>query len=275
MDKIYKLEEQWKIYKSRKFISSLVLFFSFYALVGGFYYLYLKRSYISNFFLEKSSLLKVASQKELNISKPIALIDKNVIVKEDVIIQKEEEPKEVEVEELFFKPIIPIIDMDREVKKSSKRRRTAVVHRAKKESNRVKAKPSKYITPEELSKVKTASTHYMERDTTNLKRINLSSSSKNYIETMKKKFYRSKNPRDALLLAKAFYRDRKYRDSEKWGLEANRLDSNLDESWIIFAKSKAKLGRKKEAIKILAMYYDKSKSHRVRVAIDKIKVGKI
>jgi hypothetical protein len=58
-------------------------------------------------------------------------------------------------------------------------------------------------------------------------------------------------------------------------LSANKLDKNLDESWLLFAKSKAKLGKKQEAINILASYYKKSESAKAKVLIGQIKTGKI
>ena len=92
---------------------------------------------------------------------------------------------------------------------------------------------------------------------------------------MKGKFSKTKNSRDALLLAKAFYREGNYKESERWALEANKLNSNLDESWIVFAQAKAKLGKKREAINILAMYYKRTKSSKVKAVLEEVKMGKL
>ncbi|SFV67920.1 Transformation system protein [hydrothermal vent metagenome] len=260
MDKIRKLEQRWKRYKTVKTVSFLLFISIFYLFTVGGYYTFLKWDSINTFFSKKVIL------KEKNISKENIIKDK--IIEKEII--KKEESNKTAVTELYFNPIIPIIDMEKEKSTTSHR---AIFRKEKSSSNRLKAKPSTYLTAQELSKIKVS--NHKERDTTRLKRIHIGSSSKNYIETMKKKFFKSKKPRDALLLAKAFYREKKYKESNKWALEANKLNSNLDESWIIFAQSKAKMGKKNEAIKILAMYYRKSKSPEVRAVIEKIKMEKL
>lgn len=268
MNKIVKLEKRWKIYKAKKVISFFLFLSILYAFGTGGYYTFLNWDSINSFFSKKTVLNDVNSSilEENNISK------ENVLEKETVTtkIVKKDDSNETLVEELSLTPVIPIIDMDKE-RASTPRQR--VRNKEKVHSNRVKAKPSTYLTAQELSKIKV--TNREERDTTRLKKIHLGSSSKHYIETMKKKFFKRKNPRDALLLAKAFYREKKYKESEKWALEANQLDSHLDESWILFAQAKAKMGKKDEAIKILSMYYKKSKSAKVRAVIERIKTGKL
>jgi ribosomal 50S subunit-associated protein YjgA (DUF615 family) len=136
----------------------------------------------------------------------------------------------------------------------------------------VKAKASTYLTASELSTIKK---EVVLLDSEKTKKINLNGSSANYIETMKKKFSRSKKPREALLLAKAFYAKGDYSNSEKWALTANKLDSSKDESWHIFAKSKLKLGQKNEALKILSSYYKKSHSPKTKALIVKIKTERL
>jgi len=273
MNEIRKLEHTWSKYRTKKIISVMIYTSSLYAIAISGYYVFLNLDSINNFFSEKiiskeSNISRIES-KEKNIS----IEESNISIVESKnknISREESSEKESIIEEVaFLKPIIPIIDMEKERATSRKH----VVHKEKKYSNRVKAKPSTYLTSEELSKVKRS--NHEERDTTKLKNIHMHSSSKNYIETMKKKFLKNRTPREALLLAKAFYREKNYKESEKWALEANKLDSHLDESWIIFAKTKAKMGKKSEAIKILAMYYKKSKSPKVMAMIEKIKTGKL
>jgi hypothetical protein len=267
MDKIRKLEQQWTRYKAKKIVLLLLFLSIFYALSAGGYYAFLNWDSVNNFFSKKVVL------HDLNASTPN---EKGVVHEEDRaedIIKKEviekEESAEVPAEELSLKPVIPIIDMEKERVTTPK----PVVRKEKTHSNRVNAKPSTYLTAQELSKIKVSNRE--ERDTTRLKKIHLGSSSKDYIETMKKKFLKSKNSRDALLLAKAFYREKNYKESEKWALEANKLDSHLDESWILFAQAKAKMGKKNEAIKVLAMYYKENRLPKIKAMIEKIKTGKL
>jgi len=92
-------------------------------------------------------------------------------------------------------------------------------------------------------------------------------------QDIEKRFSYNKDVNDALFLAKYYYDKRAYKKSEKWALEANKLDSKLEESWLIFAKSKAKRGQRIEALKVLQTYYNESQSEKARMLIDKIRRG--
>jgi len=107
------------------------------------------------------------------------------------------------------------------------------------------------------------------------KKMHFTSTSVNYAQTIKSKFIKSNNPRDALLLAKLYYKKKNFQEAEKWALSANKLNNSLEESWFLFAKSKVKLGKKHEALKILVSYYKKSNSTKAKALIMQIKMGKI
>ena len=65
---------------------------------------------------------------------------------------------------------------------------------------------------------------------------------------------------DSLFLARMYFKNKKYREAAKWALETNKLDGNIEESWLIFARSKVKTGQKNEAIRVLSEYAKKSNS---------------
>jgi len=93
------------------------------------------------------------------------------------------------------------------------------------------------------------------------------------IADIKKRFEFSQDPQDSIYLAR-YYDDRgEYEEAEKWALETNRLDNTIEESWLIFAKAKAKQGKTKEAVKVLSAYYDSSGSKKAEVLMSKIKRG--
>jgi len=99
--------------------------------------------------------------------------------------------------------------------------------------------------------------------------------SENYMQIMKEKFAKSKNPKVALSIAKVYFRAGNYEKSLEWALKANSIDSKLEESWLLFAKSKQMLGEKSEALKILITYYKKSKSQRAKELIKQMKTESI
>jgi len=74
------------------------------------------------------------------------------------------------------------------------------------------------------------------------------------------RFFVSRDVEDALFLAKSYYKKELYEKAEFWALETNKIDDSIEESLLIFAKSKAKLGHKNEAIGILSNYIRKTVS---------------
>ncbi|MCD8213830.1 MAG: CDC27 family protein [Campylobacter sp.] len=71
---------------------------------------------------------------------------------------------------------------------------------------------------------------------------------------LKEQFVRTNNPTFALDLARINFKEQKYQEAIKWSLASNEIDNNLEESWIIFAKSKYKLKQKTDALKALREY---------------------
>ncbi len=87
------------------------------------------------------------------------------------------------------------------------------------------------------------------------------------------RFKHSHDTDDSLFLAKAYYRRGNYKKSEYWALQTNKVNDKIEESWLIFAKSKVKLGHKNEAINILKTYIKKTNSSQAKSLLYKIKKG--
>ncbi|MEA3455136.1 MAG: hypothetical protein U9R26_01390 [Campylobacterota bacterium] len=98
---------------------------------------------------------------------------------------------------------------------------------------------------------------------------------KRTIESVERNFSKSRSYYDSLYLARAYYKKGDYAKSRKWALVTNDLNSKLEESWLIFAKSKAKLGQRREAQQVLSAYIDKTNSAKAKSLLLKIKKGKI
>ena len=271
MRKISELENKWFRYKVKKIIIPAIKVSSLYLLAVGAYYVYDKELIfdISNKSTYLTNVLGVSVENN-------ASTKDNMLVTSTVPVPPVIKPTIVEkVEVVSLAPIIPIIDREKEERIKHTKKVYVPKKISQKTANKtIKAKPNTYLTSNELSSIKKVK-RVEEVQVRKTKKINFNMSSSNYIETMKNKFKKSKNPREALLLSKAFYADGKYDEAEKWALSANKLDSKLDESWLLFAKSKAKLGKKNEAIKILVSYYKKSHSSSAKQLIGKIKTGQI
>ncbi len=77
---------------------------------------------------------------------------------------------------------------------------------------------------------------------------------------IEKRFTQSPNSDDSMFLSRMYYNKKNYHKSAYWSLETNKINGNIEESWLIFAKSKAKIGQKNEAIRVLSKYINKSDS---------------
>jgi len=89
------------------------------------------------------------------------------------------------------------------------------------------------------------------------------------------RFYESHDIDDSLFLAKSYYKRGEYKKSEYWAVETNKINNNIEESWVIFIKSKVKLRHKNEAIRILNSYIKRSNSGKAKNLLYKIKKGKL
>ncbi len=279
MDNIRELEKRWYYYKVKKILLFLNSF-GFVVMLGlGSYYAFIKVHLIENIFNTETLLVKSEIEtpkltvEPVLVAKPIENVIKSIEPREIVMASKNEGIEGSVPHEVSLEPIIPIIDMEKEERKSTHTTKYRAPSRQTAQSGLVRAKPSAYLTASELATIngKSYSSSSHSRDTRSIKKINLNGTSDNYIETIKKKFASNKQPREALLLAKAFYAEKNYNKSEEWALKANKLDSNLEESWYLFAKSKAKLGQKADAIKILTSYYKQRHLPKAKALIIKIK----
>jgi len=87
------------------------------------------------------------------------------------------------------------------------------------------------------------------------------------------RFHQSHDTDDSLFLAKSYYRKGNYKKAEYWALQTNKVNENIEESWLIFVESKVKLGRKNEAINVLTAYIKRSNSAEAKSLLYKIKKG--
>lgn len=88
---------------------------------------------------------------------------------------------------------------------------------------------------------------------------------------VKNRFSMAPDPDDSLFLARNYYQERKYSKAAYWALQTNKLNGDIEESWLIFAKSKSKTGHKNEAIRVLTQYVNKSNSREARKLLIKLR----
>jgi hypothetical protein len=274
MHKVKELEKRWLYYKIKQVLIPTIKVSSLYLVVVGGYYMY-DKSANRVFSPKMTNVLGVSMEANDSLVQP-----KRPTVQTQPKAQtsfKEEAKPVQEKQKIVLSPIIPVIDMEKEerIVEVPKKHKKIKKRKHSKPKHIVKAKRNAYLTAKELAAVSKPKKKIEVVSHRKTKKINFKSTSANYIQIMKQKFSKSKNPRDALLLAKAYYKKHQYRASEEWALSANKLDSKLEESWLLFAKSKAKLGKQKEALRILVSYYKKSHSSKAKRLIGQIKTGRI
>ena len=87
------------------------------------------------------------------------------------------------------------------------------------------------------------------------------------------RFKKNRNPKLSLHIAKKYYSLGKYDKSYNYALMTNQIDEEIEDSWIIFAKSLYKLGEEKMAIKTLNSYIKSSESIKASLLLNNMKKG--
>ncbi len=95
-------------------------------------------------------------------------------------------------------------------------------------------------------------------------------SSSRSAKTLKQRFYATHKSVYAIQIAKKFLVHKSYKRAMKWAMIANEIDNKNEESWILFAKAKLKMGQKRDAISALQAYLKLHKSSNVKRLLDDI-----
>ena len=95
------------------------------------------------------------------------------------------------------------------------------------------------------------------------------------IQHVVKRFKKSNNPALSLFIAKKYYSLGNYKQSYNYALITNELNNNIEDSWMVFAQSLYKMGKKEKAIKVLKKFVTSSHSSRAKILLDNIIAGKI
>jgi hypothetical protein len=93
------------------------------------------------------------------------------------------------------------------------------------------------------------------------------------IENIEHRFKETSNPNLGLFIARYHYDHGNYSEAYNYSLKTNSLNSKIEESWIIFAKSLVKLGKVEQAKKTLHLYISESNSESGRSLLDSIERG--
>jgi tetratricopeptide (TPR) repeat protein len=79
----------------------------------------------------------------------------------------------------------------------------------------------------------------------------------------------------AMKIAHECFAKHDYKNAADWAMKANEIESKNEESWILFARSLNRLGKKSDAIKALEGYLRQNDSSNARDWLNKIKNGSV
>jgi len=96
----------------------------------------------------------------------------------------------------------------------------------------------------------------------------------NDIHDIIERFKKNNNPALSLFIARKSYELGDYEQAYNYALITNKINKNIESSWLIFVKSMVKLGKKDKAVKILDQYIQQSHSNSARILRDEINTGK-
>jgi tetratricopeptide (TPR) repeat protein len=93
------------------------------------------------------------------------------------------------------------------------------------------------------------------------------------IKNILARFAKDKNPALSLFLAKKYYELQDYKKAAQYALITNRLNKDIEDSWLIFSKSLVKMHQKDKAIQVLQTYIKSSHSTNAAVLLHNIRSG--
>ncbi len=295
-NEVQKLEKRWRRYRNRKILRiSILSFLCLLVLLSPVVY------------IKRDKLFGIIKSKE--IQKTLKKDTKKVETKPEKVETKPEK-KEAMPEKSAIKPIKADQNNSKKVvmeKNETNGQKSTLAHIAtkkidKKDSNetlkgsnvnRVLTLNTKFLDhifkdnnpePENIQKNSYSENKDKKRDISDEKppqskvkkhTILISSKKIDKIKYLKERFNETNKFIYAKLLSKEYYKRAKYKKALKWAIIANDLNSSDEESWILFAKSKVKLGKIDDAVNALSAYLKVNNSLRVKALLKKIKNGEI
>ena len=283
VNEIKNLENQWKRYKTKKYFKIFIYIFIVLIL---FVTLVL---YYCNFFNDKSkvktskpiiqnSILKKNSTKNSRSIKidenvkniPIYKKNKTTIIKTSKPILNKAKVKNTQnsnILQLNTEFLSHIYDKKDSVKKGNSEITKELNNSENNHAKEKKLFTSKTSVKKIKQEIQPSAKQYKKA------KIIISSKKIDKLEYLKEQYYETKKAFYAILISKEYYKKKLYSKSLLWATTANNIDSSNEESWIMFAKSKVKLGKRSDAINALSAYLKVNSSQKIKILLRNIKKG--
>jgi len=258
MYEIEELEKKWKKYKLRQSIKKIYVFIFLLLISIGYFFYKSFGNFTSNSSGVNNNLkFQEINETKLHIQKK-ENFEQNITAKEElkkeIYIETKRNENSIEKNRFFLKPNTSFLEDDKSSNKKEK-----IIENFTLLKNKNSSKTKKNI---------------LEKETKNNIQI-IIKKDKLDIDKLIEKFEKTNDPKIAILISNFFYKEKKYKKSLKWSIIANGLNSENEESWILFAKAKVKLGKKEDAVKALKFFLSTKDSPLIRRLLDDIIEGEI
>ncbi len=237
------LEKRWLHYKIKSFLPYIItLIFTFLIIT------------IYSFF-DTSNSKKIIKIKETKNTPAVTKEKKKIIIQKS--LQKKPLQKTINSSEKHTLKLSPSMSFIKTIQRDK-----AI------EKRPVKYKKTK-LKPIQKVEIELKPIHKKQVPTITIMRQNTSKDIQNILH----RFKEDKNPALSLFLAKNYYELGDYKKASNYALITNQLNKKIEDSWLIFAKSLVKMGKKEKAIQLLQEYISKSHSTNAAILLDNIKSG--
>jgi len=251
---VYDLEKKYRLYKLKSYIPYMVVFVSLCVIL------------LVIFFVKNSDMFK--SNKAQHNQKTLQTqIEQVKITPKEEVIEKEVIEKN---ETLILTPSLNFMSNIKDSPIEVRQQREKNTQQEEIEQEEAKQEVFLKPTNEELESVIIEEIELHKSHPLKIQRQN----TQNDLNLVLERFSKNNNPALSLFIAKKYYEMQDYHQSYNYALITNRINDNIEASWIVFAKSLVKLGRRDEAIKTLNSYFEYSKSTQAKTLLEEIERGK-
>ncbi|QSZ41496.1 hypothetical protein GJV85_05040 [Sulfurimonas aquatica] len=277
---IIELEKRWLHYKIKSFIPHITIFVSL-TIISSILYIFVIDP------KEKIDTKITSSTKEEITKIELPVIEKELppMVKKEEVIEQVNAPlnkKTVQLEPSlnFMKKMQSSIQPYNNYNKSTptydtptETRKVVTVAPKQEEKSIKEIVPDKKVDTKITPKVKTSTIDKPTEEEP--KHINIQKrNTQNDINDIIRRFKKNNNPALSLFVAKKYYELGNYNQAYNYSLITNKINKDIEASWIIFSKSLFKMGKKDMATKTLQEYIKSSQSSSARILLDDIHSGK-
>lgn len=261
---IVELERRWLRYKIKSYIPHLSIVISLVVIFILGLFFYSSKETAPTPHVEKKVTHTIVAQP---IKKDVKAIVKEKIVQSKDIATAEKNSQNV-VSTYTKQELTPSMDFMRRIQNSvqpymteeTSKEFTTVAHQQTKKST--SKTPTKQEAIQTVEQTPPPKINIQREDT------------KNDIRDIIKRFQHNKNPALSLFVAKKSYELGDYKQAYNYALITNTINSDIETSWIVFAKSLVKLGKTEKAIQTLKKYIKYSNSGNAKILLENIISGK-